>query len=248
MESTYGDRLHPQMSAAEQLASLVNKALSFGGSILIPSFAIGRAQDLMSLLTELENHHKIPNVPVYLDTPMGRDATDIFLRNPHWHKLDQNKTKAILKNVRMVQKMQETTEVIRDRTSKIIIAASGMLTGGRVLHYLAHFLKDTRNTILLAGFQAAGTRGRSLLDGAQEIKMHGSYHKVHCSICELTTLSGHADQAELVRWVGDIKNTPEQVFLVHGEPNALNTLRVRLHDVYGWNIKVPNLGQEEILF
>ncbi|MES2766980.1 MAG: MBL fold metallo-hydrolase [Bacteroidota bacterium] len=248
MESTYGNRLHPTMPATEQLAPIVNEALSSGGSILIPSFAIGRAQDLMALLTELEVTHRIPEVAVYLDTPMGRDATEIFYRNPHWHILDKGHISEISKNVRLVQKMKETTEVIRDRTPKIVIAASGMLTGGRVLHYLAHFLKDTRNTILMSGFQAAGTRGRALLEGAQEVKMYGQYHRVRCRIRELTTLSGHADQGELIRWAGDIKNTPEKVFLVHGEPDALDTFRVRLHDAYGWNVIVPELGQEEVLF
>jgi metallo-beta-lactamase family protein len=240
MESTYGDRLHPATSSLDQLADVILDTIRQKGNILIPSFAVGRAQELMHLVNELKKQNRIPDVPLYLDSPMGASATEIFRRYPQWHKLTSDQCNSIFERVRIISKFEDTIDVIDTAGSKIIIAASGMLTGGRVLYYLEKYLENRRNTILLTGYQSDGTRGRALQEGVHELKMHGSYHPVRAQIRSLSAMSGHADQAEMINWLSQITEPPKQIFLVHGENQAREAFRIKLEAVLGWPVTLPS--------
>jgi len=243
MESTYGDRIHSKDLVSFQLGEAINNALRMKGNVLIPSFAVGRAQELMHLVNELKHSNRIPDVPVYLDTPMGANATGIFRKYPSWHKLTPAQCNSIFENVTIVSGFSETLEVIDTPGSKIVIAASGMLTGGRVLYYLEKYLEDRRNTILLTGFQAEGTRGRALQNGVPEIKMHGSYYPVKANTRLLSAMSGHADQAEMLQWLSQMKEAPKKIFLVHGENASREAFRVKIGSTLGWNVVVPEQSE-----
>jgi len=244
MESTYGDRLHPTDSVPYQLGEVINNTLRLKGNVLIPSFAVGRAQELMHLVNELKKNNRIPDVPVFLDSPMGANATEIFRKYPSWHKLTQEQCNSIFEDVHIISRFEETFDVIDTPGSKIIIAASGMLTGGRVLYYLEKYLENKRNTILLTGFQSEGTRGRALQDGVPELKMHGSYYPVKAQVKTLSAMSGHADQQEMIQWLSQISEPPKKVFLVHGENNAREAFRVKIETTLGWKVETPGRLQE----
>lgn len=247
MESTYGDRLHSTESVLDQLSEVINDTLHAKGNILIPSFAVGRAQELMHLINELKKNNRIPNMPVYLDSPMGANATAIFRKYPSWHKLTQQQCDAIFDNVEIISRFEETLDVIEIPGNKIVIAASGMLTGGRVLYYLEKYLENKRNTILLTGFQSEGTRGRALLQGIPELKMHGSYYPVRAKVNSLSAMSGHADQHEMLEWLSKAPERPEKIFLVHGENSVREAFRVKIETTLGWNVVLPEQSQTEIL-
>lgn len=248
MESTYGDRLHPASNVLDELADVVIETIRRKGNLLIPSFAVGRAQELMHLLNVLKKTNRIPNVPVYLDSPMGANATAVFKRHAGWHKLSAGQCDYIFENVTIVSDFSDTLKVADTVGSKIIIAASGMLTGGRVLFYLGKYIESTKNTILLTGFQSEGTRGRSLLDGAHELKMHGAYYKVRAHVRSLSSISGHADQNEMLDWLHNLSEPPALVFLVHGENGPRDAFRVKLETMLNWKVCLPDWLEEVELF
>lgn len=248
MESTYGNRLHDPEHPREQLAGVINDTLYKKGNLLIPSFAVGRAQELMLMINELKEEVKIPDVPVYLDSPMGADATEILCRHAQWHKLTEHQCMGICNDITINRKFQETVKTIHQKESKIIIAASGMLTGGRILEYLKHDIGDKKNTILLAGYQAEGTRGRALQDRAHEIKMHGKYYALKAEVKEISSLSAHADQQEMLNWLKRFEVKPKRLFLIHGEPNAQETFRVKIKDEIQVEAIIPDPYEEIALF
>jgi len=214
IESTYGDRLQPD-NAEERLAEIINNAIQKHGTIIIPSFAVERAQALMYLLWKLRKKGAIPNLPVYMDSPMGSNVLAIFEHNPTWHKLPMEECKEMLKDIKQVRTIQETYKIAASKKPKIIIAASGMASGGRVLTYFVQYLGKSSTTILLVGYQAEGTRGRALLDGAKEVKLFGKFFPVNAMIENLEGLSAHTDQNGLIEWVSGLKQKPEHVFIVH---------------------------------
>lgn len=240
IESTYGDRLHPDL-AEKQLSSIVNDAVSKAGTILIPSFAVERTQTLMYLLWKLRIDMAIPRIPVYMDSPMGINVLDIFHRHSDWHKLSMNECKDMCNDIVRVKSIDETMRLAADRSAKIIIAGSGMATGGRILTYFEKYLADQRCTILLVGYQAEGTRGRRLLDGAKEIKLRGRYHKVNALVKSIEGLSAHADQAELIQWLGNLKSAPQKIFITHGVLQAAKALKAKIKIEKGWHCKIPTL-------
>lgn len=242
VESTYGDRLHPEEDTSEVLAGIVRDTYRRGGMLIVPSFAVGRAQELMILLRRLRRSGAIPDMPIYLDSPMGLQATEIMRQFDSWHTLPEDETNALWSDVRMIRKFRETLELLRSDSSCIVIAGSGMATGGRVLHYLKERIEDQRSTVLLAGFQAEGTRGRQLMEGAHEIKMHGAFYRVQARVCAMRSLSAHADQADLLAWMSELKQPPARTFIVHGEPQAADALRVKLHEQLKWEATVPALN------
>lgn len=244
MESTYGDRLHPMTSPLDQLADVINDTLRQKGNILIPSFAVGRAQELMHLINQLKKQNRIPDVPVFMDSPMGANATGIFKKYPSWHKLTPEECNSIFERVRIVSKFEETLDIVDTPGSKIVIAASGMLTGGRVLYYLEKYLENRRNTILLTGHQSEGTRGRALQDGVHELKMHGTYYAVKAQVKTLPGMSGHSDQAEMIQWLSMLTGPPMKIFLVHGENSSRDAFRVKLEATFGWQVVLPVALQE----
>lgn len=241
VESTYGDRLHPKEDTKAKLREVVNSTVEKGGTLIIPSFAVERTQTLMYLLWQLKEEKLIPDIPMIMDSPMGANVLSVFNTYHEWHKLPKNECAKMCKAFRIVRRYKETWDVINNPESKIVVAGSGMVSGGRVLTYLQQYINKPDTTVLLAGFQAEGTRGRALLEGASELKIYGKYVDVKAEILNMQTLSAHADQAELLDWMNAISNKPEQVFIVHGERHAADMFRVKVQDTYGWNCTVPEL-------
>ena len=244
LECTYGDRLHSAESMEDKLLRIVKDTIGRGGTLIIPSFAVERAQLLMYMLWRMRRNNKISSdLPVILDSPMGANALSVFRKYPDWHKLSPDDVSKMTESTQIVRSFKETWEVIDTPAPKIVIAGSGMVTGGRVLTYLKQYIDRPETTVLLAGFQAEGTRGRQMLDGTDEIKFYGKYYTVNARIEILDGLSAHADKNELIDWVSDIHHTPEKVFLIHGEPQTLDMMRVKLKDTYGWSAEIPTLFQ-----
>ncbi|MCC5939918.1 MAG: MBL fold metallo-hydrolase [Balneolaceae bacterium] len=242
LESTYGDRTHTSEHAIEKLKKVIDETIQKNGTLIIPSFAVERAQLVMYMLWQLHKSGSLPkNLPVILDTPMGANILEIFRKHHDWHKLSEKECEEMCSRVHMVESFKETWEIIDDPKPKIVIAGSGMVTGGRVLSYLQIYISKPETTVLLAGYQAEGTRGRSLMEGATEIKFFGKYYPVKARVEILQGLSGHADQNELIDWVSGLKKSPDQIFLVHGEPHSLDSLRLKLKDKYGWKAVIPHL-------
>ena len=244
LESTYGNRIHPKTDTKLELEMYINNTVNKGGTIIIPSFAVERAQTIMYLLWQLREEDRIPNIPYIIDTPMGINALNIFSNNQKWHKLSLEECAEMSKMFSLVSDYQETMELILDERSKVVIAASGMVTGGRVLSYLEHYIVLPQTTVIMVGYQAEGTRGRKLLEGAKEIKIHGQYYPVKAKILEIQGLSAHGDQKDLLNWLSELENKPNRVFLVHGENEPLDELRIKVQEKYGFDCKVPLMGQE----
>jgi metallo-beta-lactamase family protein len=244
LESTYGDRLHPKEDVLTLLEKIILDTWERGGSTIIPSFAVGRAQEMLYLINELKEQKRIPAIPVYLDSPMGTSATEIFQKYSGWHKISNKKIYNLDRHVTFVKDVHETQRIIKDEKRKIVIAASGMITGGRVLNYISQLGWDPLNTILLVGYQGEGTRGRSLKEGAKELKIRGKYVQIGAEIQTIDSLSAHADQEGMLDWVKAMNRLPEKIFLVHGEPTAQNVFRVKIQDELGIEVIVPELNDE----
>ena len=241
LESTYGHKLHPTEDIEEILSETIKEIIMQKGNLIIPSFAVERLQMLMYVLWKLYKKNKIPNIPIFVDSPMGNNVLEVFKRYPKWHKLSMDEYAAMCNHVTIVESYRETWETIDDSRSKIIIAGSGMVTGGRVLTYLQQMIGDPTTTILLVGYQAEGTRGRQLQEGCHEIKFFGRYFPVKARVKSIESLSAHADQQDLLDWLSEIKNIPEEVFLIHGEQTALDAFRVKIQKEKNWNVCVPKL-------
>ena len=244
LESTYGNRIHPDTDVKAELEMYINNTVNKGGTIIIPSFAVERAQTVMYLLWQLKEEKKIPNIPYIIDTPMGISVLEIFQNNRKWHKLPEHEYIAMCKMFTMIRDYQETIDTIYNKQSKVVIAASGMITGGRVLSYLEKYIGLSETTLIIIGYQAEGTRGRKLLEGAKEIKIRGKYYPVLANILEIESLSAHGDQKDLLNWLSALENKPTKVFLVHGENAALDELRIKINEKYGFDCKIPLMGQE----
>ncbi|WP_283635444.1 MBL fold metallo-hydrolase [Aquaticitalea lipolytica] len=245
IESTYGNKLHPEEDVETIIANIVKDTINKKGNLIIPSFAVERLQTLMYILWKLYKKNKIPNIPIFIDSPMGNNVLDVFSRFPKWHKLSVDEYNEMCNHVNIIQSYKETWETIDDKRSKIVIAGSGMVTGGRVLTYLQQLIDNPLITVLLVGYQAEGTRGRLLQAGAHEIRFFGKYYPVKATIKNIESLSAHADQNDLINWMSTIKNIPEKVYLIHGEPTALDAFRVKIKATYNWNVHVPKLTDVE---
>jgi metallo-beta-lactamase family protein len=245
-ESTYGDRDHPTGSVADKLAEVINRVAKRGGAVVIPSFAVGRTQTLMYYLRQLDDQRQIPHLPVYVDSPMAISVTDIYMRHREDHDTDftnleqqGDKDPLDLRDVHMTRTVEDSKKINDVISPCIILSASGMATGGRVLHHLARRLPDPRNAVLLVGYQAEGTGGRALQDGAQYLRIFGEEVPVGAEIVTLDQLSAHAGRSELLRWLPGFTIPPRQTFLVHGEPNALDALRAGIVSHFQWPVTVP---------
>lgn len=248
IESTYGNRFHPDDSVKEELKKIVNETVEWHGTLIIPSFAVERTQTLMYLLWQLWREGAIPDIPMIMDSPMGARVLGVFERNHSWHKLSPSECAGMCGHFRIVEDFRETESIIGDSQPKIVIAGSGMITGGRVLSYLETYISRPETTVLLVGYQAEGTRGRSLLEGATEIKFYGQYHPVRARIASINGLSSHADQRELLNWMSDAathKTPPQRIFIVHGEPAAADALRVKIRDTYNLEAEVAEMWEAE---
>lgn len=241
LESTYGDRLHPKDKSDEILTKAIKETLSNKGSLIIPSFAVERLQGIMYKIYLLAKEKKIPKIAIYIDSPMGNKILGLFYSFAEWHKLSTNEMKDMLSYFNIITSYRDTWKTIDEKHPKIVIAGSGMVTGGRVLTYLRYLIDKPETTVLLVGYQAEGTRGRQLENGAAEVKIFGKYCPVKAKILKVESLSAHADQEELLDWLSSIKNNPRKIFLTHGEPTALDSLRVKIKDLYNSELVIPNL-------
>jgi metallo-beta-lactamase family protein len=253
LESTYGNRLHSDRdgkSGKEQLRDIVNATASRGGTVVIPSFAIGRAQELLYILRELEVENQISVLPVYVDSPMAVDAVEIFRKHIEEHDLEMAQLEREGGNPLYTQRVHfarsvEDSKAINDhRFPSIIISANGMATGGRILHHLIERIPDDRNSIVFVGFQAYGTRGRLLSEGAREIRIFGVDYPVRAQVHTIDSFSAHGDYAEILRWLAAFKRPPHKTFLVHGEPKAMESMKEHIHSAYKtWNVETPSYLQ-----
>ena len=240
VESTYGDRLHSRVDPATELAAILNRTFARGGAVVIPAFAVDRTQTLMYYIAQLKAAGTIsPDVPVYLNSPMAVNVTRIFHEHQAEHRLSTEECDAMCGVARIVNSVEESERLNTMRGPMVIVSASGMATGGRVVHHLKAFAPDPRNTILFAGFQAAGTRGAAMVAGAESVKIHGAYVPVRAEVALLDNMSAHADYAEMLDWLAHFRAPPRTTFITHGEPVAADALRLRIQERYDWDCHVP---------
>ena len=245
-ESTYGNRLHEKVDVRERLAEIIRTTAARGGVLLVPAFAIGRTQELLFILRLLEEQKLIPQLPVYIDSPMAIQAIPIYDRyqNDFSKELEilaaKDPTPFICHHIHVAKSRDESKEINKINYPAIIISASGMATGGRILHHLKYRIGDHRNTVLFIGFQAEGTKGRFLVEGAREVKIHGQIYPVRSQIIYLDALSAHVDYQELLVWLEHFKTPPQQTFLVHGEAMAASSLAEKIRERFGWNVRVAD--------
>jgi metallo-beta-lactamase family protein len=246
-ESTYGDRDHPVSRPLDELEAVTKESLARGGMMLVASFAVGRCQQLVYLLRTLMAAGRLPEVPVWIDSPMAVEATAVFRRHVAEHDFTEAKMAGVAEAlaspfVRMAKTSAESKAINAHEGPGIVIASSGMMNGGRILHHLAQRLPDPKTTVLVAGFQAIGTRGRSLIDGARFLRIHGRDIPVKAAIRRVDALSGHADRREIGRWLAGIPAAPRKTFLVHGEPPAARGMADFLRETRGWDVEIPAIG------
>ncbi|MGY4494738.1 MBL fold metallo-hydrolase RNA specificity domain-containing protein [Pseudomonas sp. TE3610] len=239
VESTYGDRRHPPDAALQQLAQVVTQTALRGGITLVPSFAVGRTQLLMYHLYRLKATGAIPDLPIYLNSPMATDVTQLYQRFCREHRLSAQDCAGMCHVARLIKTVPEAMALERLRTPAVIIAASGMATGGRVLHHLKQLAPDPRNTLLFPGFQAGGTRGAQIVAGAPSVRIHGTEVPIRAEVVTMQSMSAHADADQIMRWLGGFATPPRHTYVVHGEPAASDTLRRRISLELGWSVSVP---------
>lgn len=239
VESTYGNRVHTGPDPLGALADIVSRTAARGGIVVIPAFAVGRAQALMYALHLLRQQHRIPELPVFLNSPMAANATGLYRLHRAEHRLDQAQCEAMYHAARIVNTVEESRRLNDLRVPSVIISASGMASGGRVLHHLKAFAPDARNSIVFAGFQAAGTRGAAMVAGADTVKIHGQHIPVRAEVVCLESMSAHADRDELLQWVGALPQKPQRVFVTHGEPVPADALRQAIEERHGFECAVP---------
>lgn len=247
LESTYGDRLHEKENPVELLKEIINETVGKGGSVIVPAFAVGRAQLLLYYLYLLKKDHAIPNIPIYLDSPMAIDATDILCKNIKDIKLDENISREFSRIAIYTRTVEQSMAIDANPMPKIIISASGMATGGRVLHHLKAYGSNYKNTILFTGFQSGGTRGDRIMKGETEVKMLGEMVPIRARVEMLTNTSAHADYDEILEWLKHFKKPPKKVFITHGEQSAALSLKDKIEKTFSWNCIIPRYMQKEIL-
>ena len=249
VESTYGNRLHGDVSSEDQMASIVNEAAKRQGPILIPAFAVGRTQEVLYLIRQLEDEGRIPVLPVIVDSPMASQATQVYNRWRDEHDeeyasiLSRNRHPLRTQSMSTASTREESKRLNDMRGARIIISASGMLTGGRVLHHAVRILPDENATIVFVGFQAAGTIGRRVQDGEKEVRVMKNWVPVRCHVAKVDGFSAHADWKAVLRWLEGLKSPPKTVFTTHGEPEAAAAMAQHIRDRFGWNVMVPGYEQ-----
>lgn len=249
IESTYGGRFHPEEAEAlPEIEKLVNKTIERGGSLFIPSFSVERAQLMMLIFWRLLKQNKIPKVQMIMDSPMGANVLELFHRTRDWHRLEDAECDEMCSHFMVVSSYRETMELRSDDTPKIVIAGSGMLTGGRMLNYLETQAQNPKNTLLFVGYQAEGTRGRKLLEGDRELRVYGKTVSFQMEVAEIEGLSAHANHTELLDWLSNVEQKPERIFIVHGEQESAEALQKGIRETYDWDSEIPQLYNiEEII-
>jgi metallo-beta-lactamase family protein len=240
VESTYGNRLHEDDGdPKDQLADVINRTVDRDGVLVIPAFAVGRSTTVLHLITELLDEERIPDVPVYLNSPMAINANELYCEHHREHRLTEEECRDIYRNVDFVRSKEASKALNTNKGSAIIVSASGMVEGGRVLHHLKTLLPDPRNTVLFVGFQAPGTRGQQILNGAETVKIHGEQVPCRAEVVELANLSAHADWKEIIDWLRQTKEPPRKTFIVHGEPKSAQAFQEHLRQELGWDSEIP---------
>jgi metallo-beta-lactamase family protein len=240
IESTYGDRSHPLEDPRKTLKDLISRTVQRGGIVLIPSFAVGRAQEILYLIHQLKKKKEIPDIPVYLNSPMSVQATKIYCDFHEEHRMSSQDCDAICNMAHFVTTVEESKRLNTKTDSCVIISASGMATGGRVLHHLKFLASNPKNLILFVGFQAAGTRGEAMVHGADRVKIHGEMVPVRADVASLDSLSAHADANEMIAWLRKMNHPPKMTLITHGEPLASEAFRKRIEGELKWPSKVPD--------
>ena len=244
VESTYGNREHDRTDPKEILSSIINKTSERGGTVLIPSFAVGRTQLILYYIYKMKQEGLIRDLPVFLDSPMAINASELFSNHNNLHKLSEAEAKAVCNTATYTREVEESQSLDKNGYPKVIISASGMATGGRILHHLKHFVEDEKNTVLFAGYQAGGTRGARMVSGEKEIKIHGRYYSVRADVEILDMMSAHADSTEIMGWLGGFDSPPKSTFITHGEPDSSDALRLKIEEDLGWFCNVPAYGDK----
>lgn len=247
IESTYGNRIHKEISIEKKLLEYINLTFKKKGILIIPTFSVERAQEIIYLLSILKQKNILPNMPIYLDSPMGVNATEIYFKYNQEHTLTPQDIHNMLITVQLISDIDASKTIVNDSSPKIVLAGSGMLTGGRVLHYLDKNIEDERNTVLIVGFQAEGTRGRALLSGESEIKFFGKYHQIKADVFKINDFSGHADQTELLDWLKHFKKPPKLTFINHGELHQSQAFKTKIKTTLNWQCTVAKLNNEYYL-
>ncbi|MBL8207225.1 MAG: MBL fold metallo-hydrolase [Blastocatellia bacterium] len=245
IESTYGNRTHEDIDPKDRLADIINETVARGGKVIIPAFAIGRTQLLIYYLRELEDANRIPVIPVIVDSPMGASATRFYAKHKQEHDLEMQRLAEDKRNAlsthrfKLIHGREDSKGLNRLHEPAVIISASGMATGGRIMHHLYHHLPNPKNTVVLVGYQAEGTRGRRLQNGEKTLRLLGEDVPVNAKIETVGSLSAHADSSEILRWLREFKRPPRKTFIVHGEPDAASALGQLITDKLGWDIAIP---------
>lgn len=248
VESTYGNRRHEPVDPMAQLAETIRRVVERSGVIVVPAFTVGRTQMLLLCIERLKSRGEIPaRLPVYLNSPMAVDATGLYRRHSGEHRLSHEECAAMCSTAKIVNTVDESKALNERKGPMLIIAGSGMATGGRIVHHLKAFAPDANNAIVMTGFQAGGTRGAALMAGAESIKIHGGYVAVRAEVVSLSNLSAHADYTETVQWLRAIGAAPQRTFITHGEPDAADALRMHIEEELGWACEVPEYLQQVTL-
>jgi metallo-beta-lactamase family protein len=242
-ETTYGNRKHKDIDSKEELAKIINMTMSKGGSVIIPAFAVGRCQLILYYIYQLRKEGKIPFIPVFVDSPMSIKVTHLLDDFAKEHKLSLKECMEIYEETRFTTTVEQSKRIFDYMKPKIIISASGMASGGRVLHHLAHYAPYRENTIVLVGYQSIGTRGRQLQEGERELKIHGEDIQVNCDVVMLDNMSAHSDSDELMEWLSSFKQKPKKLFLVHGEKKSMEAFQERVENELNWDVEMPEYLQ-----
>lgn len=247
LESTYGDRIHEIGDVKAELLAIIDETIERKGILMIPSFAVERTQEILYTLFHLREADSLPKIPIYLDSPMGVNSTKVYEQYSEWQNISHYELTRMYEDVIFISNFEQSRATVADKHPKIVIAGSGMMEGGRILHYLNNHIENERNTLLFVGYQGEGTRGRAILEGSKEIKFFGEYRQVKCQIRSISSLSAHGDQKEMIDWLRNFEKAPKDIFLNHGEPHQSDAFRVKIEDEFGWKAKIPKLNSEYIL-
>ena len=246
MESTYGDRLHSEGDVKKELYDVIMETFDKKGILMIPSFAVERTQEILYLIYQLRKEDKLPNIPVYLDSPMGINATRVYDKYQELQNISRYEINQMYDDVIFISDAKVSKAVCLEKKPKIVLAGSGMIEGGRIIHYLNNHMNDKKNTLLFVGYQGEGTRGRAILKGSKEIKFYGEYHQVECDIRSISSLSAHGDQNDILTWLKNFKHAPTKIFLNHGEDHQRDALRTKIQFDLGWECEIPQMNSKYV--
>lgn len=247
LESTYGDRLHETENVKSELKQIIDRTINRGGILMIPSFAVERTQEILNLIYELREEDLLPKCRIYLDSPMGINVSNTYKKFQEWQNISEFELERMFEHVHLVSDIEQSKSLVADKQPKIVLAGSGMVEGGRILHYLNSHIENPNNTVLFVGYQGEGTRGRTILSGSQEVKFFGEYRKIKCEIAHIDSLSAHADYAEMIAWLQKFNKLPKKIFLNHGEAHQSDAFRTHLEHELKAKVVIPKMNESIVI-